>query len=126
MSVKNNKKADRLCMKLSSTFNKVTLKGTTKGFISPEYFLIFFSNLHSPPWLRKSFKFLVLRLLEDTFLLMPLSKTLPRQKEITHFLRTEFSEKMTKIKLARVLVTTFDKFNHLCNLYIVGFCFVVP
>ena len=40
---------------------------TPKGFISPEYFLNFFSNLYNPPWLRKSFKFIVLSLLENTF-----------------------------------------------------------
>ena len=28
-------------------------------------------------------------------------------------------------KLTRVLVTGFDKFHHLCNLYIFGLCFVV-
>ena len=39
-----------------------------KGFISPEYFLDFFSNLYIPPWLRKSFKFMTLRWLENTFL----------------------------------------------------------
>ena len=39
---------------------------TPKGFISPEYSLNFFSNLYNPPRLRKSLKFMVLRLLEDT------------------------------------------------------------
>ena len=36
------------------------------------------------------------------------------------------AEKTTKIKLVTILVTTFDKFHHLCNLYIFDFCFVVP
>ena len=41
---------------------------TPKGFIfSPEYFLIFFSNLYIAPWLQKIFKFMVLRLLENAF-----------------------------------------------------------
>ena len=40
---------------------------TPKEFISPEYFLNFFSNLYIPPWLQESFKFMVLRLLENTF-----------------------------------------------------------
>ena len=40
---------------------------TLKGFISPEYFLNFFLDLYISPWLRKSFKFMVLRLLENTF-----------------------------------------------------------
>ena len=35
-----------------------------KGFISPESFLNFFINLYIPPWLRKSFKFIVLRPLQ--------------------------------------------------------------
>ena len=35
-------------------------------------------------------------------------------------------EKMTKIKHTRVLVTSSNKLHHLCNLYIHGFCFVVP
>ena len=34
-----------------------------KGFISPESFLNFLLNLYIPPWLQKSFKFIVLRLL---------------------------------------------------------------
>ena len=60
----------------------------------------------------------------------------PRQKEITHSSQTLFSsaergedygfEKITKIKPIMVLVTSFDKFYHLWNLYISGFCFVVP
>ena len=40
---------------------------TRKGFISPESFLKLFLNLHTPTWLRKSFKFIVLRLLANTF-----------------------------------------------------------
>ena len=35
-------------------------------------------------------------------------------------------EKMTKIKLARVLVTSFDKFHHLSNHNNFGFYSVVP
>ena len=68
-----------------------------------------------------------------------------RQKEITHSSRTAFSEdlffpqqrerwgedygveKFTKIKpTRRVLVTSFYKFHHLCNLNIFGFCFAMP
>ena len=32
---------------------------TPKGFISPESFLIFLLNLYIPPWLQKSFEFMV-------------------------------------------------------------------
>ena len=59
----------------------------------------------------------------------------PKQKELNQFYQTAFpenlcflqqkgeedyeAEKMTKIKPAKVLVTNFDKFHHLCHL----FCF---
>ena len=88
-------------------------------------------------------------------LLMPPSKTLshvlifiprpPRQREIPNFflpgriLRIlnlsaggwgeriyERAEKVTKIKLVRVLVTSFNKSHHLCIFDIFGYCFVVP
>ena len=36
-----------------------------KGFISPESFFNVFLKMHIPPWLRKSFKFPVLRLLAN-------------------------------------------------------------
>ena len=74
----------------------------------------------------------------------------PRQTDITHSSRTAFSEDIafflcffhTAIlseqkevgedyvveklpKLTSALVTSFDKFHHLCNLYIFGLCFVV-
>ena len=35
-------------------------------------------------------------------------------------------EKFTEIKPMKVLVTSFDKFPHLCNLYVFGFYSVVP
>ena len=35
-------------------------------------------------------------------------------------------KKIIKIKTTKVLVTSFAKFCHLWNLYIFGFCFVVP
>ena len=63
-----------------------------------ETFLNFFSNLYIAPWLRKSFKFVVLRLLENTFvsqksepvhfylyLFLGSYYYYSRQKEITHF-----------------------------------------
>ena len=90
---------------------------------------------------QKSFKVLVVRLLEDKclsqrkesfyFCSFPRAKHYLRQKEITHFTLTAFSEnllfpsrkgedygakKMTKIKLVRVLVINCDKSHHLCNL----------
>ena len=84
-----------------------------------------------------------------SFLLMHSSKTFlqifiitnPRRSNLPvsskqRFLKIYFSpaergedygaEKIIKIKLARILVTSFDKFHHFCNLYIFGFCFVVP
>ena len=119
---------------------------TPKGFISPESFLNFLLNLYIPPWLQKSFKFIVLTYCKYicesknwicSFLLMPPSKTLPqvfiiipRQRGIAHSSRTAFSENilswserggkglwMKKLpKSTMVLVTSFDKFHHLCNL----------
>ena len=108
---------------LTSRIHFLTFLWTPKGCISPEYFLKFFSKLYDPP-----------------FLLMPSSKNLsqvlimtPRQNEITHFPRIAFfenlfppagrredygAEKITKIKLARVLVISFDKFHHFNNLYL--------
>ena len=82
---------------------------TPKGFISPEPFLNFFLNLYIPPWLQKSFKFMVLRLLTNTFVsqkiesvhfyscpqvkLSPRLLSLPlRQKEVTHSSQTAFFE----------------------------------
>ena len=44
---------------------------TPKGFLSPDSFLNFFLNLYIPPWLPQSFKFIVLRLLQNSILLMP-------------------------------------------------------
>ena len=38
-----------------------------EGFISPESFLNFFLNLYIPSWSQKSFKFIVLILLANTF-----------------------------------------------------------
>ena len=35
-------------------------------------------------------------------------------------------EKIYKIICTWVLVTSFDKFHHLCNLFCFGLCFVVP
>ena len=120
---------------------------TSAGFVSPEYLLNFFSNLHISPWFQKNLKFMVLRLLENTFLSQNTESiySLPqaqlssrflssplRQKEITHFPQTKCfenlfflsreeedyrAENMTKIKLARVLVTSFDKFHHLQPLH---------
>ena len=110
LSAENNKKADRICMELSATSNRVTPKGTINGFISPEYFLDFFSNLYIPHGCR-SFRFLVLRLLED----MPLSKTLPQAEvKISHFLQAEFSENLffTHQKGGRMMeLTKWQKLN---------------
>ena len=50
---------------------------TPKGFISPEYFLNFFSNLYISPWLQKCFKFMVLRLLKNTFVSLKTESVYP-------------------------------------------------
>ena len=49
---------------LISRIHPLIFLWTPKGHISPESFLNFFLNLYIPPWLRKSFKFIVLRLLQ--------------------------------------------------------------
>ena len=84
----------------TSSIHPLIFLWTPKGLISPEYFLNFFSNLYIPPGLQKSFKFMVLRLLENTFvsqntgkyiceskywicLLMAQNKTLPQVFIIT-------------------------------------------
>ena len=63
-----------------------------------------------------------------SILLIPPSKTIlqvliiiPKADEICPFLM----ELKKFPKLTRALVTGFDKFHHLCNLYIFGLCFVV-
>ena len=72
-----------------------------KWFISPKSFLRFFLNLHIPPWLQKSCKLMVLRLLANTFVNLKKTESVnfdscpqaklsarflslpPKQKEIT-------------------------------------------
>ena len=116
-----------------------------KEFISPESFLNFFLNLYIPPWLRKSFRFIV-KITTNTFVSQKIEyvhfhscpqaklyrRFLPlsfRQKGIVHFSQTVFFEGIfpekkggvEKIpKLTKVSVTSLDKFHHLCN-----FCFVM-
>ena len=94
---------------LISRIHSLIFVWTPKGFISPESFLNFFLNLYIPPGLRKSFKFITLRLLANKFVsqkigsvhfyscpqakLSPRFSLLsPRQKEIVHSSRTAFSE----------------------------------
>ena len=127
--------------------------------MSPESFLNFFLNLYIPPWLRKGFKFMMLRSLAITFVsqkiqsvhfyLYPKAKLSPRLLSLPPphaegkfpflpnniFWRSIFSraergggggggwvlgededhgvEKVIKINLVRVLVTSSDKSHHL-------------
>ena len=127
-------------------------------FIFPEWFLNFFPNQCIPSWLKKNYKFIMLSMMENTFVsqkiefvhLYPCLKakippqiliiiTLSRRKSLISTKTTFFENlfftsrtwedygaaKMTKIKLARVLVTSFNKFYHFCKLYIIRFCFFV-
>ena len=55
---------------------------TRKGFISPEFFLNFFPNLNISRWLQKGFKFMMLRLLENTFLSQKLNLFMPPSKTL--------------------------------------------
>ena len=142
---------------LTSRIHPVIFLWTLKGFIfRPECFLNFFSNRYFAPWQQQSFKFIVLRLMENAFVnqkvefvhfcLFPQGKTLPQllittpgRRKLPISLKQRFlyfssaesgedygAEKMTKIKVARLLVTSFDKFHHLCNHCIFDFCSVVP
>ena len=52
---------------LTSRIHSLIFLWTPKGLTYPEYFFNFSSKLYILPWFRKSFKFLVLRLLENTF-----------------------------------------------------------
>ena len=52
---------------LTSMIHPLICLWILKRLISLEYFLNFFSNLYIPSCLQKSFKFMVLRLLEDTY-----------------------------------------------------------
>ena len=139
--------------KLTSRIHPLIFLLTPKGFISPEFFLNFFLNLYIPTWLRKSFKFMVLRLLANTFVSQKIEFVhfthAPKQNSplgFYHYPQAEGNypylqnsvfgrsiffpaergedhgiEKITKIKPTRV--ASFDKFHHLCNLYIFGFVF---
>ena len=117
---------------LTSRIYPVIFLSTHKGF---RIFLdFFFLNMLIPPWLRNSFRAMVLRLLANTiwpFLLTPPSKTLtqvfiitPRQKEITHsspkvfskdlfFLKQKVEDRimelkiLPKLKLRATIFTTF-------------------
>ena len=161
---------------LTSRIHPLTFLWTPKGFISAEYFFLksyfakdvfleilfcvilqgiqtFFGpgtpRISSGAW--TSFKFMVLRLLEETFVRQklnlfifahsPKQNSPPGRRKLpispnSIFWKSVFSpsgrgkdyeaEKMTKIKLARILVLSFNKFHHLCSLYIFDFCFVVP
>ena len=73
---------------LTSRIHPLVFLWTTKGFIfSPQYFLNLIWNLYIAPWLRKSFKFTVLRLLENTFVSQKIESLfiftyVPKQKSL--------------------------------------------
>ena len=124
---------------------------TPREFISPEFFLNFFLNLYSPPWSHKSFK--VPRLLQIHLWVKKLNLFIfnhaPKQNSLPGFYhyppgrwelpippeqpfwryfflrRKGERNNFDYSKLTQVSVTSFDKFHHLCNLYIFGLCFVV-
>ena len=68
--VKINKMVSKHIVEYHPTPSQLTSRTflwTLKEFISPEYFLNFFLSLYISPWLRESFKFMVLKLLSNTF-----------------------------------------------------------
>ena len=134
---------------LVSRIHTVMFLWTPKGFICPEFFLNFFLNLYIPLWLRKSFKFILLRLLQihlwvkkiesvhfyschqakisPRFLSLSRRETGIAYSSRTAFLECIFSwgergERIMQLKktpkLTKVSITSFYKFHHLCNLYI--------
>ena len=126
------------------------LLSTTIALDLSRIFLEFFLKPIYPTIIAKSFKFMVLRLLKNKFVsqmkfvyLCPQVYISTTPGEVTtlfsqtkcfknlFFPRREGenygAENMAKIKLARALITSFDKFHStICNLYFFGFCFVVP
>ena len=89
--VKNTVDHNPIPSQLLSRMHPLIFLWTPKGFISSESFLNFFRNLYISPWLRKSFIFIVLRLLANTlnlelnqkiesvyFYSCPPSRTLPQ------------------------------------------------
>ena len=59
---------------------------TPKGFISPESFFNFFLNLYIPLWLQKSFRFIMLRVLPNTFVSLTHFHSCPQTKLFTRIL----------------------------------------
>ena len=114
--------------------------GLLRGLSLWNISFFFFSNLYIPPRLQKSFKFMVLRLLENTFVSKESVYLCPQANLSSRFLSSPLqtegnyllppdkvfwnsifpsrewenygAENMTKIELAWVLVTSFDKFHH--------------
>ena len=121
--------------------------------ISRIYPLIFLwtlkGTLYIPPWLRKSFKFIVLRLLviqkiesvhfcscsqatlPQVFIIIPLAeRNYPFSGDVFSSARTMGGEdygveKITKIKTMRVSVTSFDEFHHLLHFWFMYCCVII-
>ena len=77
---------------------------------------------------KKSFKFMMLRLLENTFVSQNIESVYSCAfKQNSPLEGQDYgAENMTKIKPARVLVTSFDKFHHLQPLHFwFLFCFAI-
>ena len=107
---------------LTSRIHPLIYLWTAKGFIfSPEYFL----NFHGVKIIRNLSQ--VLTITTSGRRKLPISSTqrflcfFSAEREEDHG-----AEKITKIKLERVLVTSSDKFRQFCNHYFFGFCSVVP
>ena len=128
---KNGKQTYRRLPQLTSRIHPLIFLWTPKGFISPESFLDFFLNLYILPWLQKTFKFMELRLLANTFLSQKIKSvhfySYPQAKlSAERGVGGREDHGGEQIKPTRVLLTSFDKFHHLCSLHIFGFCFAVP
>ena len=139
---------------LISRIHPLIFLWTPKWFISPESLLDFFPKPVYSTMVAENFQIYSVyykyifksKIKSVQFYSCPQAKlspmfwqSSPRQAGIAHSSRTAFSEDIFSLaereerimefkklpKLTRVLVTSFDKFHHPCNLYIFALCFVV-
>ena len=99
-------------------------------------FLNFFQSLYILPWLQKSFKFIVLRLLQIHLWVKKLSLFIfthaPKQNSPSGFYHYPTGKRELSIPFEQCFLKifflrrgSFDTFRHLCKRYIFVLCFVV-
>ena len=130
----NGKRTQRL---ITKTVLQDNLKDTSSHsfinsfglYLSPEYLSDFLSKLYVPPWLGKSFKFVVFRLLKNGFASQKIESThfysytqaklsprflqsSPRQRKITHPPTAAFFENLLPEQERRGTTLKFPKFRN--------------